>query len=60
MTEMGIDPRKVDFRPSSTAGTGTGTTTPDIDRADGEESPDGENEEAEEPEGKVDSYLNIS
>jgi hypothetical protein len=48
---MGIDPRKIDLRPSSNQGTNTGTTTPDIDRGDGEDSPENDNEEAEEPEG---------
>lgn len=50
-SEMGIDPRVVDIRASSVAGTGTGATTPDLERADQEGSPDGEAEEAEEPEG---------
>ena len=47
---MGIDPRHSDIRAPSQAGTGTGATTPDIDRGDAE-NPDGE-DEVEEPEGK--------
>jgi hypothetical protein len=50
-SEMGIDPRLNDLRATSQTGTGTGATTPDIDRPEGE-NPDGE-DEAEEPEGKL-------
>lgn len=49
---MGIDPRIVDLR--STSQTGTGTTTPDIDRGDGEAAEGGEGEEeGEEAEGSL-------
>lgn len=47
-SEMGIDPRIADLR----SGSQTGTTTPDLDRAEVEEPAEGENEEGEEPEGE--------
>lgn len=47
-TEMGIDPRKAELR----SGSQTGTTTPDLDRPEAEETPEGEGEEGEEAEGK--------
>lgn len=48
---MGIDPRIADLRSGS--GSQTGTTTPDIERGDVEESPEAEaGEEGEEPEGE--------
>lgn len=48
---MGIDPRIADIK--QTSQTGTGTTTPDIDRSEGGEAPEGvEGEEGEEAEGE--------
>jgi hypothetical protein len=44
---LGIDPRIADLR----SGSQTGTTTPDLDRTEGEENPEAEAEEGEEAEG---------
>lgn len=50
--DAGIDPRVSDLRAASQTGTGTGATTPDIDKPDDVEAPD-EVDEAEEPEGEL-------
>lgn len=46
---MGIDPRIADLR----SGSQTGTTTPDLDRAEPEENLEAEAEEGEEAEGNM-------
>jgi hypothetical protein len=46
--EPGIDPRIADLR----SGSQTGTTTPDLDRTEGDENPEGEEGEGEDAEGE--------
>ena len=56
---MGIDPRVADLR--STSQTGTGATTPDIDRSEGGDIPEGaEGEEGEEAEGKELAFISFN